>query len=70
MECGAFFDLFNAPPRLSPDEYRSGKLFPTRIGTKISKLCLQGVACYHSLLGTFTSSVTGAATNTSTDKLT
>jgi four helix bundle protein len=43
MECGALFDLFNALSHLSPDEYRTGKLLLTRIGARLSKLCLQGV---------------------------
>jgi hypothetical protein len=35
MEFGALFDLFNAPPHLSSDEYRSGKLLLTRIGATL-----------------------------------
>jgi hypothetical protein len=53
MEGGALFNLFNALPHLSPDEYRSGKLLLTRIGAMLYKLCLQGLACDHSFSGTF-----------------
>jgi hypothetical protein len=66
MECGAFFDLFNALPRLSPEEYRSGKLSLTRIGAMLSKLYLQGVGCDHSFSGvvTFTRTSIFTAGNT------